>query len=196
MDADILEQERQLKYYEDTVKKMADQISTATKKHDESAGKVTVIQGNLVKFKEEKAKFMLEQGRAAHKFDSFFEHEKFKNLFANTCHGAKAVELMGQLSSLMQASDSDPANIAVVDVDADMVDLSSALEEVDEAAYEALADAQVNATKAGKSLTKDESKEVLKTARASAKAAGKFSLIMRSKKANGKPKLVGEINDD
>ena len=103
---------------------------------------------------------------------------------------------MGQLSSLMQASDADPASIAVVDVDADMVDLSSALEEVDEAAYEALADAQVNATKAGKSLTKDESKEVLKTAGASAKAAGKCSLIMRSKKANGKPKLVGDINDD
>ena len=139
---------------------------------------------------------MMEQGRAAHEFDSFLEHEKFKNLVANTCHVEKAAELMGQLPSLMQASDSDPANIAVVDVDADMVDLSSALEEVDEAAYEALADAQVNATKAGKSLTKDESNEVLKTARASAKAAGKLSLIMRSKKANGKPKLVGDALDD
>ena len=103
---------------------------------------------------------------------------------------------MGQLSSLMQASDSDPANIAVVDVDADMVDLSGALEEVDEAAYEALADAQGNATKAGKSLTKDESKDVLKTARAQAKTAGKFLVIMRSKVANGKPKLVGDTNDD
>ena len=195
VDADILEQERQLKNHEATVKKMSEQISWATKKHDESAGKVTEIQANLVKLKDEKAKFLLEQGGSVHKFDPFFESEKLKNLVAHTAHGEKAADLMGQLTSLMQASGSDPASISVEDVDADMVDLSGALEEVDDAAYEALADAQADATKAGKSLTKDESKEVLRSARAIAKAAGKLSVIMRSKKANGKPKLVGDSND-
>ena len=47
VDADILEQERQLKNHEVTVKKMSEQISWATKKHDESAGKVIEIQANL-----------------------------------------------------------------------------------------------------------------------------------------------------
>ena len=114
---------------------------------------------------------------------------------AHTAHGEKAADLIGQLTSLMQASGSDPASISVEDVDADMVDLSGALEEVDDAAYEALADAQADATRAGKSLTKDEPKEVLRSARATANAAGKFSVIMRSKKANGKAKLVGDSND-
>ena len=75
MDADILEQERQLKNHEATVKKMSEQISWATKKHDESAGKVTEIQANLVKLKDEKAEFLLEQGGSAHKSDPFFESE-------------------------------------------------------------------------------------------------------------------------
>ena len=196
VDAEILEQERQLKHHVETVKKMTEQIATATKKHDESAGRVTVLQANLVKLKEEKAKFMMEQGRTAHKFDSFFEHEKFKNLVANTCHGEKAAELLGQLTSLMQASAAESSSSPNAEVDADMIDFSVALEEADEDAFEALADAQANAVKAGKQLTKEESKEVLKSARASAKASGKFSLIMRSKKANGKPKLVGDALDD
>ena len=93
VDADILEQEKQLKNNEASAKKTSETIAWATKKNEEATAKMKEIQANLVQLKGEKEKILLEQG-GANRFDSFFSHETWTNLRANTSVGNRASELM------------------------------------------------------------------------------------------------------
>ena len=141
--------------------------------------------------------------RADYSFDNFFDGEKWANLRANATVGSQASELMEKLTSLQRSViPPDPPTPVHVDLtqgpskdlpaDEEMAEEEES--EIDALVSTGVAEAYEEAKAAGKELSADELKEVLKKKRAAAKknvkAAGKFQVIQRSKKTIGVPTLL------
>ena len=150
-----------------------------------------------------KEKILLAQGAAANSFDNFFDGEKWANLRANATVGSEALELMEKLTSLQRSvvppAPPTPVNVDLTqgpstDLPADEEMAEEEENEIDALVSTGVAEAYEEARAAGKELSADELKEVLKKKRAAAKknvkATGKFQVIQRSKKANGVPTLM------
>ena len=71
------------------------------------------------------------------------------------------------------------------------MDSEAFFQEVDQVAAAEVNSANELAAQSGAAVTEEAIKDINKKARASVKAAGKFKLIGRPKKALGKPTLVG-----
>ena len=145
---------------------MSGTISWATKKHDESKAKVAEIEANLVKLKNEKAKFLQEKIGEGNCFDSFFAGDKYKDLLANASTKDEATKMLDKLASMIRSIEppaptgEHSSNGLSVDIPVEDISEDMDLEAVDDAVHDALAEAQAAAAKAGKELSTDESNTI------------------------------------
>ena len=135
-----------------------------------------------------------EQG-GANRFDSFFFHEKWTNLRANTSVGNRASELMEELTKIQQSVVVVPQPAPAPDVEVvgdDDEEMESAfVEEIGDLVSAGIAEAYAAAKKNGTEVTSETIADVKTKVSASAKASGKLKVLRRSKKAVGKITLAG-----
>jgi len=150
----------------------------------------------------DKEEFLRAQGLQVNSFDPFFNGATWEKLRANASVGTEALDLMEKLTKLERsitpaiglveaaASSNRTSEVVEVQEDEDM-DAEAFFQEVDQVAAAEVKAASDQAAQSGSAVTEEAIANINKNARATVRAAGKFKIIGRSKKALGKPTLVG-----